>query len=119
MHTGEAFSASNSRRTGTVLGNSTTLLEAKKMVGGGYPTSGANPSPFDEPRVKGTSPQSRRRADSAKTLCGEEWFMVSGSSDCSVCIWDLHLGATLDQDDNSSIDDFQTGSAKEEAGQGG
>lgn len=40
--------------------------------------------------------------------------MVSGSSDCSVCIWDLHLGATLDQDDNSSIDDFQAGSAKEE-----
>ena len=40
--------------------------------------------------------------------------MVSGSSDCSVCIWDLHLGATLDQDDSSSIDDFQTGSAKEE-----
>ncbi|KDR77316.1 hypothetical protein GALMADRAFT_246672 [Galerina marginata CBS 339.88] len=33
-------------------------------------------------------------------------FMVSGSSDCSVCVWDLHLGQALDPDgDTMSMED--------------
>lgn len=26
--------------------------------------------------------------------------MVSGSSDCSVCVWDLHLGALIESNDD-------------------
>lgn len=29
-------------------------------------------------------------------------FMVTGSSDCSICVWDLHLGPLLESDDDSS-----------------
>lgn len=29
---------------------------------------------------------------------GARGFMVSGSSDCSICVWDLQLGAIIDQD---------------------
>ncbi|KAH9474789.1 F-box/WD repeat-containing protein pof11 [Psilocybe cubensis] len=29
-------------------------------------------------------------------------FMVSGSSDCSVCVWDLHLGAIMESNDDDT-----------------
>ena len=35
-------------------------------------------------------------------------FTVSGSSDTTVCVWDLHLGAVLQQDDRASVDDDRT-----------
>jgi F-box and WD-40 domain protein 1/11 len=35
--------------------------------------------------------------------------MVSGSSDCTVCVWDLHLGPLMESDDVSiSSDDGST-----------
>jgi F-box and WD-40 domain protein 1/11 len=44
-------------------------------------------------------------------------FMVSGSSDTTVCVWDLHLGAVVQQDDRASVDDDRTirGNLVEEA----
>lgn len=38
---------------------------------------------------------------------GPRGFMVSGSSDCSICVWDLRLGAVIDQD-ALSMDSGQT-----------
>ncbi|KAJ3515615.1 hypothetical protein NLJ89_g1652 [Agrocybe chaxingu] len=32
-------------------------------------------------------------------------FMVSGSSDCSICVWDLHLGPLVESDDVSVMSD--------------
>ncbi|PPQ92517.1 hypothetical protein CVT25_010350 [Psilocybe cyanescens] len=29
-------------------------------------------------------------------------FMVSGSSDCSICVWDLHLGAIMESNDDDT-----------------
>lgn len=34
--------------------------------------------------------------------------MVSGSSDTTVCVWDLQLGPILEQDDEASVDDDRT-----------
>jgi len=34
--------------------------------------------------------------------------MVSGSSDTTVCVWNLHLGPILEQDDGASVDDDRT-----------
>ena len=35
-------------------------------------------------------------------------FMVSGSSDTTVCVWDLQLGPILEQDNEASVDDDRT-----------
>ena len=32
-------------------------------------------------------------------------FMVSGSSDCTVCVWDLHLGPLMESDDECALAD--------------
>lgn len=86
------------------------LSETDENGGEDSLSPGANASPLDVGLTANQEvPQTRGERGVVRS-----GFMVSGSSDCSVCIWDLHLGAALDQDDGASVDDPKTGNASEE-----
>jgi F-box and WD-40 domain protein 1/11 len=70
-------------------------------------SSGVNASQLDDPRFKGSSSNQEGPRSWTNRNATRKGFMVSGSSDCSVCVWDLHLGATIDQDDSVSMEDIQ------------
>ncbi|KAF4612959.1 hypothetical protein D9613_011179 [Agrocybe pediades] len=41
----------------------------------------------------------------SKDISSRVGFMVSGSSDCSVCVWNLTLGAVISDEDSASVED--------------
>ncbi|KAF8955055.1 WD40-repeat-containing domain protein [Flammula alnicola] len=76
-------------------------------------SNGANPSRV-EAGILRRLPNQEGLLTPKKRAGLRKGFMVSGSSDCSVCVWNLHLGPIVDQDDSASMDDGQSGYGKDQ-----